>query len=104
MSKNYTVNKITDFEIKLMISTPDDPIIDDSGKYRIAKQIITALGKNGYMIIRKNPIISYYGAQSGSPYTAKQVGNAIKDFNNMNTVFYNDIKDYYLDLLNEDIT
>ena len=104
MSKDYTADRITDFELKLLISTPTDPKIDGNGKCVIAMQQITAIPRNGNMLVQEPPRIKYYGTPQDTPYTAKEVGDAIKNFSNLNTIMYNDIKDYYLDLLSEDIT
>ncbi|HUT63194.1 MAG TPA: hypothetical protein VMZ04_04470 [Anaerolineae bacterium] len=108
MPKDYTADKIINLELKVVFSTQAQPVakpIDpDTIEYYAAYQEIRCTARNGTMSVPVEIAKKYYGAPKSEPWTAKEVGNAMKDFNNMNTVVYNDIKQIYLDAISEDIS
>lgn len=104
MSKNYEATNLKNLGLRIKLSTVADPIMNSAdGKFYAAYQAIHATGTNGIVKTKPQSITRYYGQGKDRPWTAKEVGNAIKNFSNLNTVLYNDIKQLYLDLINEDI-
>ena len=107
MPKDYTASKVEDLRLSIKFSTPTDPIKKEENgifEYYAAVQKISCVGKNGLMEVRVPPIVKYYGNSKTVPWTAKEVGDAMKNFSNFNTVLYDDIKQLYIDTLNEDIS
>ena len=103
MPKDYTADKVTDLLLKIKFSTPDEPVVE-AGRYYAAVQKIKCYAKNHDMKVRVTTEDKYYGTAKSVPWTAKEVGDAMKNFNNLNTAIYNDLKAIYLDAINEDIT
>ena len=103
MSKDYTADKVTDLLLKIKFSTPHDPVVVGNSYY-VAVQKIKCYARNHDMKVRVTTEDKYYGTAKSVPWTAKEVGDAIKNYNNLNTAIYNDLKAIYLDAINEDIT
>jgi len=109
MGKDYTVNDTRNLMLRLNISTPSDPVSksneDGETEYFAAVQLLQcqAIGDDGLKkpchIPRK-----YYGAAKDRPWTPQEVGTALKNFNNFNTVIYNDVKSLFKNSSNENIS
>lgn len=112
MPKDYTATKVQDLLLRMKFSTPTDPVlkIDNTDpenpvtEYYAAVQILQCVAKNGTMYAPCRVERKYYGAAKAQPWTAKQVGDAMKNFSNLNTVLYNDLRAIYLNAINDDIT
>ena len=113
MPKDYTATKVEGLVLRMKFSTPADPvtkIIDGDNpedqptiEYYAAYQIISCRARNGSMVAPVNIAKRYYGVAKPVPWTAVQVGNAMKNFSTFNTVLYNDLKALYIDAINESI-
>ena len=103
MSKDYTADKVRNLFLRIKFSTPSDPVEKD-GEYYAAVQKLQCFARNGRMEVPVSVADEYLGAAKSVPWTAKEVGDAIKGFNTFNTALYNDLKAIYLDAINEDIT
>ena len=111
MSKDYTATKIENLLLRIRFATEDDPVLkvvgDDPNnrveEYYAASQKLSCFAKNGTM---KAPVVAekYLGSSKSRPWTAKEVGDAIKGFSTLNTSLYNDIKEIYTEAISEDIT
>ena len=108
MSKDYTATKVQNLLLRIKFSTPSDPVskISEGGEqeYYAAVQMLQCVAKNGTMSAPCHVERKYYGAAKAQPWTTKEVGDAMKNFSNLNTVIYNDVKALYLDAINEDIS
>lgn len=118
MPKQYTADKVSNMLLRIRFATDSDPVsvVDNSDpentekKYYAAVQKLTCKAKNGKMTV---PIIlkdengdplKYYGAAKNIPWTSKEVGQAMKGFNNLNTQIFNDLKALHIEAVNENIS
>ena len=109
MAKDYTADKVRNLFLRIKFSTPDDPVskvneVTRKTEYFAAVQKLQCFAQNGKMEVPVTVADEYLGAPKTVPWTAKEVGDAIKNYSNFNTALYNDLKAIYLDAINEDIT
>jgi hypothetical protein len=109
MSKNYTADKVNNLLLRIKFSTPSDPVFKENEtthemEYFAAVQHLQCVAKNGVMQAPVHVAEKYYGTAKSVPWTAKEVGDAMKDYNTLNTAMYNDLKAIWIAAINEDIT
>lgn len=109
MAKNYSVDKVKTMTLRIRFSTVADPVSKSDEKgvlqyYAAIQKLHCFVYGDGSEDIAVEIEEKYYGAPKLTPWTAKQVGDAMKNYSNLNTAIYNDVKALYLDAINEDIS
>lgn len=112
MSKEYTASKVEGLVLKIKFATPSDPVIKFNTtnpenpviEHHAAVMILHCVAKNGTMVAPCDVEKRYLGASKNRPWTIQEVANALKNFNNMNTAIFNDVRALYLDAISVVIT
>ena len=113
MPKNYEANEINNLLLTIRFATLTDPVYRDIPdpadpmstirEYYAVEQKLhcRAKGENqmsiNVMHPKEAPHIKYYGSPKPQPWTPEEIGQTMKNFNNLNTVIYNDVKEIFKD-------
>jgi len=98
MAKDYTVTRLENINVIIYINAQNS----ETGKYHIATVLVDGVAKNGILEFRVARPYNYLGTGANDPFNNNEIYQAVKNYDMMNTMLANELKQLYIDAINVD--